>query len=253
MGLDAEVACNCWALGQTTAPPISRNLLDPEIPRLADGLDLPHAEWRRLDSLLWEWRKSCCEHPRMNVVQIRIGSWASVRSFNGAVERIDTGQLPTLRGLLPDFNGGSVRWQEAAKALAELDLFQAGLTNYRGPFLVDLETREELFGAPFTPRSWVRYGVEASGFDARGIWVLKDGDTEVFRAGQVHQRDLGGGAVEFVGTNGQRYVGKVGFADGDHDWGVRIRTISPTDLPCLKPVRLLLEDSVRVRGEITWW
>lgn len=254
MGLSATVSCNCWELGLTSAPPVRLELMDPDIPHLADDLDLPYPEWLELDSRLHRWREDCCEHPDMQLRWARIGPWRHVRTFQQTVAQLDNGQLPTLRELLPEYNSGRVRWQAASKALAELELLEAELARHHGIFLIDGETAAEIRAAYFAERCPIRTGAVASGFDAAGIWVERDGE-EVFRSAEVLQCALDPSdpdTVEFVGAGTQRQEGRIGFAAGDHHWRVRRRQLQPGDLACLAPLRGILAEAARVRGLISW-
>lgn len=124
LGLDAHVPCRCWQVGLTTAPPFPRELLEFDEGFLSVRADPQRGvdETVRMDRILEDWLEACCAHPWLEACGEWVGNWSMVRTFSGYVDRVDYGQLPTLRGLMPRGNAGQVPPADSARAMLELVL-----------------------------------------------------------------------------------------------------------------------------------
>jgi len=200
-------------------------------------------------------------HPYMDVVSERIGNWASVRGFRQAVST--AGEFPTLRDLLPDFNGGLVTVEESAAALAELARFIALDSVGADAFLVDLDTGRELWSTPGDVYWSTPYTI---GYDANGLYVVNRGGrspVEVFRAMRVGQLPVPDGTGAPVGwtqltdlDDGTLIVVRALPLRGPEPprrMGVVTREVTPGDYAYLtEPLTAVLRVSVATGNAVFW-
>jgi hypothetical protein len=214
VGLDAAVACNCYQEGHVTSP-------FPDLTRLdEDGhlsLTLLYNEHQEEHRRFSEWKRTACQHPKMNYGRERIANWSGYRLFQAALKQAGWEHFPTLQAELPETNGGHMSPHSAALALEELAAFRH---LYQGTViaLVNADTGQllrrctpadaSLKGStlalthdasgklqPYHPPhdglfAW-GFGY-TMGFDPDGFFILegRDGPTERFRSRHFEQRPL---------------------------------------------------------------
>jgi hypothetical protein len=123
MGLDASVMCNCCRDGKTTPPPFPRDWLELDQEGYINlKQEYDHEEtWAKH----YEWEQTCCEHASMEFASERIANWTGYGQFREALGKVGWQHFPILREQLPNANGGLMPAAACAKALVELDYFDA--------------------------------------------------------------------------------------------------------------------------------
>jgi hypothetical protein len=96
-------------------------------------------------ALLYAWEQTCCEHEGMDFAAERIANWAGYRLFLEALENVGWTFFPVLHGELPNANGGLMKSDAAAEALAELNYFQQQTIIAKNAVLVDSTTGYIIF------------------------------------------------------------------------------------------------------------
>lgn len=143
MALDASVMCNCYAQGRATPPFPERFFVNeagfPDL-RPAEGSDTEQDMQR-----LYEWLRTCCEHPGMIYAAIYLANWPGYMDFLDVLDEIGTARVPTLLAELPVENGALTQADAAAKMLAELRAFRAMGEVDTKIFVVNGETGERLY------------------------------------------------------------------------------------------------------------
>jgi len=232
MGLDASVRCNCFELGLTKPPPISRDLIYID----EDGwLSVDPAVEENMQIVLafdqWLYSEGACSH-NMAYARVRVANWSGYRLFQGALGRAGWEHFPVLREQLPASNGGSMPASLAPSALMELKYFREAADLGSAVFLVDSETGKELresiesYGGEFL---WSGKTGLVIGFDADGLYIrtATDHPAVMFRSKSFEQHLLepeltdadGSGRVEYLDTEtGISYVCTLAIGEDQIPW-----------------------------------
>ncbi len=125
MGLDAFVACRCYADGLTTSAPVPV-AIDPE----TGDVDL--VEWsREASDAFHEWQADACWHARQNEDRLMLAAdewlsnWSGVGSFGSSLTMAARSLCPNLLGEWAHItNGGTVSAELSAVMLEELALLE---------------------------------------------------------------------------------------------------------------------------------
>lgn len=176
MGLDAAVSCTCYRQGRAISPFPKHTRVDDEGELF---LDLPLRGHEDEHDIFEEWlyNGSPCEHPRMELCQVRISNWGGVSSFKSALEQAGWEHFPTLHTYLPNANGGHLPADAAGTALEELETFRR-IFEGSVPVLVNAETGDlarpmgNFIAGGHTP-SGFHYAV---GLDQDGVYVAELSD-----------------------------------------------------------------------------
>jgi hypothetical protein len=145
MGLDAYVYCNCFKEGKTKTPPVDKSdiIIDE------DGnftLKFPYSEETAVYHNLFDnWIKTCCPHPEMQIIHVRVGNWSAISILRESLIKAGEKRFPVLLGNIGYTNGGLVPTKLAPSALNEIDLFRTLLPKCSNVFLTDAKTGEELY------------------------------------------------------------------------------------------------------------
>jgi hypothetical protein len=229
MGIDASVRCRCYEDGKAAPPPVPVRVDEHDEIRAVDPAD---------SGALLDWRRSACEHPRMEAVELSLG-WAWVRSFRDAlVEAGGADQYPILLANLPEWNGAFyVSPAESAAALDELRRFTESVEAVDEDRLLTGDGAEVGWRAVRGhPEWWQTTAPNLLGLTGRGslaLWPSADlGARPLFEAARVDQRvldrDVDGKAdsVELTDVDtGTTHRIRYGIAvDGDHPDRLEVRT-----------------------------
>lgn len=193
MGLNAFVSCRCWEEGK--AAPFEFPLA------VSEGRVQPAWKSSRrtvaMDAAYHRWIESCCPHPRMQYREEWIGNWYGVGAFRLALHEIDASRFPNLLGEIPSLNGGETRPPEAAKCVAELDLFLGSPPFGRQILLIEVANGKRLhrltgdgywfISAPIKKRLFRKPETRRVGASDRGIYVEDQDGKELFCAREVEQ------------------------------------------------------------------
>jgi hypothetical protein len=215
MGLEASVMCNCYAQGRTTPPPFPERFFINE----AGFPDLRPAEGRDAEQdmqRLYEWLRTCCEHPGMVYASIYIANWPGYMDFLDALEAIGAEHVPTLLGELPIENSGLTKADAAAKALVELADFRSMDVVDTKIFVVNGDTGERLYwyvpehGGVFI---WDGQNGHNIGVDEEGLFIADAWEHSriIFRARRMEQTLLEPELIEQTG------YGRVVYTDQDSE------------------------------------
>ena len=283
MGLDANVMCNCWRDGKTSAPPVPRDWLEMD----DEGYLSVKREYRLDVSLsdIFAWEHSCCPHEGMELARERISNWPGVRLFQQVLSTQGQKQFPMLISELPSANGGLTDSVASARALEELDQFEATERLGEKTVLLDSETGEiaverveayegffMLSGGPGYSVSLGKTHLEAS--QAQGGQVIfrskrlrqfrKDGAPVQESRNEVVWQDLDSGAVldpapalsgpEIPWENGEwrNELGEYRFSYPAL-MHVEIRPWMPADFNyILEPLRIVFSASVESGNPVRW-
>lgn len=187
MGIDASVRCTCHEDGKAAPPPVPVRVDEHDEIRAADPAD---------SSAVLDWRRSACEHPWMQAVELSLG-WAWVRSFRYALEDAGgAGRYPILLANLPEWNGAFyVSPAESAAAVDELRRFTESVEADDEDRLVTGDgTQVGWKAVRGRPEWWQTAAPNLLGLTGRGslaLWPGADlGVRPVFEAARVRQRVL---------------------------------------------------------------
>lgn len=124
MGLDAYVACRCYAEGRTPPAPVPV-VIDP------DTREVVEADWRGGGPGFDQWQAGACPHARehedglMLAADEWLSNWNGVGRFNAALTCYARSLCPNLLGEWVRIgNGGTVAAGDAALMLDELALLE---------------------------------------------------------------------------------------------------------------------------------
>ena len=225
MALEASVMCNCYAERRATPPPFPERFFINEAGfpdlRPVDDSD-PEEEMQRL----YEWLRTCCEHPGMVYASIYLANWPGYMDFLDALDEIGTTRVPTLLAELPVESGALTQSDSAAKMLAELEAFRAMDVVDTKIFVVNGETGERLYwyvpehGGVFI---WDGQNGHNIGVDEEGLFIADAWEHSriIFRARRMEQILLEPELIEQTG------YGRVAYTDLDSGRRVEARTPIP--------------------------
>jgi hypothetical protein len=226
MGLEASVMCTCYAEGKAAPFPFPERLT-MNADGFPDLLPVAGADPEEDMRLLASWMADACEHPGMTIARAYVSNWADYRAFLQALESAGAGRFPTLLHELPSEDTiGVMPADAAAKALAELEVFDSLAQVGSNIFVVDADSGEKLYA--YVPeyegifiwdgRHGHNVGVDAEGLFFVDVWELS---RVVFRARRVEQHLLEPALTDSTGD------GRVEFVDVDTGRRLECRTAIP--------------------------
>lgn len=246
MGFDAYVRCNCWKEGKTKPFPFDYGFHLSE-----DGesweIDIPKPDkslgedalqdWYAKNYALDEWLETCCEHPGMKLVDVRIATVSGMSVFRWALEQVGKHHFPTLGAELPVANGGIMKPEAAERVMSELVFFCQQESVGRGALLFYSVTgeviqiynpvRDGIFR--HHPAAGVDMGIDLAGFFIAKRYRSNDPALdlmnknykvqsprqELFRAIHFGQRRIDADGIEYINAdNGSRFTCNPGNGGG---------------------------------------